>query len=114
LHHPLTAAIISPTAAAMKIDIQKHLAEWNARQEFRREVGLPALDRSAELQRLRELLRRERREELMKDPLFRRALRRTVFRYKSRPDNNFNSIVGMGLAACVTKRMHERKRRSGR
>jgi hypothetical protein len=44
----------------MKINIPERLREFEQRQEFRRENGLPALDRTQELARLRILVKRER------------------------------------------------------
>jgi hypothetical protein len=79
-------------SAAMKIDIPKHLAEFEARQQFRREVGLPLASKEAELRRIRNLLAAEKQREFealiyeQHAELYRRAFRRVMYRRFKRPD----------------------------
>jgi len=76
--------------------------EIEQRNRLRKSASLPVLDIEAELKRLEQVDRETAFERFVdSSELYRRAMRRGVYRKRARDNGNFNSIDGMALQASV-------------
>jgi hypothetical protein len=74
--------------------------EIEQRNRLRKSASLPVLDIEAELKQLEQVQRETAFERFVdSSELYRRAMRRGVYRKRARDNGNFNSIDGMALTA---------------